>query len=95
MVEQSRHLSLADLRQRINALMDRLESDPSFPKQLSFDHDAYWTTSPEEAVTINTGPTMMVGSLQDDLEFLSMSERAPALQLEALAAVLRYYSRVA
>ena len=95
MVEQSGTLTLAELRQRIDRLMDRLEDDPSYPKEFPFHHDFYWTVSPEEAVAINASPTLVVGSLQDDVEHLGLSaERVTSLELEALASLLRYYSRL-
>ncbi len=88
-------VTLAELGRRIASLLQRLETEHSAPKAFKIEADAYWTIAPQDALRMETEPTLEVGSLKDDVERLDWSlEKVTAPEIESVASLLRYYARL-
>ncbi len=88
----------AELFGCIDKAMAVLKSDHRL-QEISFDHDYYWDIDIETAINIADGdPTLQVGSLMDDLEAIrrigSGGDSINSVELNAIASVLRYISRI-
>ena len=88
----------AELFECIDKAMAALKSDHRL-QEISFDHDYYWDIDIETAINIADGdPTLQVGRLMDDLEAIRRIESGEypinSVELNAIASVLRYISRI-
>ncbi|MDH5668633.1 MAG: hypothetical protein OEY86_11530 [Nitrospira sp.] len=86
-------IQIDQLRKIANKLFDHIENDLGIEKFV-LDKNFYWDMDSKQLYDVETTPTLNMGSLYDDWEFVSSlleKDSAPvSLSLTELAPLLRY-----
>jgi len=86
-------IKIKQLREIVNKLLNHIENDLGIEK-IVLDKNFYWDMDSKQRYDVETTPTLNMGSLHDDWEFVSSlleKDSDPvSLSLTELAPLLRY-----